>query len=246
MSQNTSSDGTPYQGTDNLEAMAAAKRYNAFLLGLIDTYAPVKGSILDFGAGVGTFAKMVSAPERDIVCVEPDAGQAELLKQAGFQTFGDLHDIAADSIDFIYSLNVIEHIEDDADAVRELLRILKPGGQVLIYVPALQVLYSSMDRKVGHFRRYDSAGLEALLSDCGFAVDRTAYADSLGYFATLAYKWFGNPDGDLNIKSLIAYDRYVFPLSRVLDLAVHRLFGKNVFALATKPDGTARPTPKIK
>ncbi|TCS62973.1 class I SAM-dependent methyltransferase [Varunaivibrio sulfuroxidans] len=223
-----------YSGVDNLEVMKNARRYNAYLVALVNRFAPRQGTLLDFGAGAGTFARALGAASRTVACVEPDPALRERLVGDGHAAFADIADIADGRYDFVYSLNVLEHIEDDGAAVRELLRVLKPGGRCLIYVPALQILYSSMDSKVGHFRRYTKAGLKDLLQGAGFSVQWAGYADSLGFFATLAFKMLGNADGAINPGGLVLYDRLIFPLSRALDAIAHPFFGKNVAAVAVK------------
>jgi 2-polyprenyl-3-methyl-5-hydroxy-6-metoxy-1,4-benzoquinol methylase len=61
-------------------------------------------------------------------------------------------------------INVLEHIDDDDGALRELPATLKPGGRLILRVPALALPYSDFDRKIGHYRRYRMAGLRAQLS----------------------------------------------------------------------------------
>ena len=112
---------------------------------------------------------------------------------------------------------------------------LAPGGRLFIYVPAFPVLFTSMDAKVGHVRRYTRATLHASLTNAGFAIRTLRYADSLGFPATLAFKLFDNGRGDVNRAMLRFYDRLAFPLSRALDALTHRWFGKNLLALAVKP-----------
>lgn len=231
-----------YEGTDNLEAMLQAHRYTAFLSELIKHHAPNQGTVLDFGAGIGTFAKTFDLSSYNIVCVEPDGAQRTILNALGYQVHESIKSVAANSCDYIYSLNVLEHIEDDAAAAAELYRVLKPGATCLIYVPALSALYSAMDRKVGHHRRYGLSGLKSILRSAGFQVERAQYADSIGVFATLAYKAFGNDNGSLNVTGLKLYDRFIFPLSRILDTIASPFFGKNVYALVRKPmDNAGNP-----
>ena len=146
----------------------------------------------------------------------------------------DLSSVADGTVACIYSLNVLEHIEDDTAIVRELRRKLKPGGKLLIYVPAFQVLYSSMDRKVGHFRRYRLGPLCALLKSAQFEVQDARYVDSLGFLATLVFKLIDKGSGEINVGMLKLYDRAVFPLSRLLDLLLGRVGGKNLFVVATR------------
>lgn len=224
-----------YTGAANLEVMEQAVNYNGFLAALIrQACAPAGSHWLDFGAGAGHFATRMSV-EASLLCVELDPDLREGLVRQGLQACADTTGILSDSVDAVYSLNVLEHIADDAAAARELYRVLRPGGRLLIYVPAFDLLYSAMDRKVGHLRRYRHGQLAALVSQAGFRLERVAYADSLGFLAALAYRWFGNDEGRINLPALMLYDRAVFPLSRLLDRVVARYFGKNLFVIASKP-----------
>ena len=92
-----------------------------------------------------------------------------------------------------------------------------------------------MDRKVGHLRRYRRRQLADLLMQAGFRLEQVAYADSLGFLAALAYRWMSDNDGTIYMCELTLYDRAVFPLSRLLDRLFRRFFGKNLFAVASKP-----------
>jgi hypothetical protein len=74
--------------------------------------------------------------------------------------------------------------------------------------------FSAMDRKVGHWRRYRRGESADKVADAGFKIIASRYADSLGFLASLIYKWQGNDSGDINRGALKAYDRFVFPLSR--------------------------------
>ena len=224
----------PYQGTDNLEVMAAARNYNAFLVGLVLEHRHGARQVVDFGAGIGSFAGMVRAHGLDVLCVEPDSRQRALIRAGGHAAIADVDSLPDGTIDYIYSLNVLEHIADDSAALDLLARKLAPGGRVLIYVPAFPLLFSAMDRKVGHHRRYRRAQLVAGVERAGLTVIRSRYADSLGFLATLLYKVLGSGSGDLDRDSVVAFDRFVFPLSRLFDLALGRAIGKNVYVLAAK------------
>ena len=84
------------------------------------------------------------------------------------------------SFDCVILVNVLEHIEDDAFAVRECRRILRPGGHLLILVPALSFLYSKLDALAGHYRRYGSKELTVRIIDAGFRLEKQCYFDTLG------------------------------------------------------------------
>ena len=228
-----------YTGVDNLEVMAEAVHYNRYLADLVISGAAKASRVIDFGAGAGTFARPVAAAGLAVTCVEPDDHLRGILVRDGLAAAADITEVPAGSADYVYTLNVLEHIEDDLAALEELFRVLRPGGRLLVYVPAFQFLYTSMDRKVGHHRRYRLKPLEEKIRAAGFSVRRAAYVDSLGFGATLVYRVADPGDGSVNSAGLKSYDRYVFPLSRRLDAWLGGWFGKNVLVLAEKPDRAA-------
>jgi len=216
--------------------MESARNYNSFLARQVAGRAPPRSDILDFGAGIGTFAKLLSEAQHHVRCVEPDPTLRHHLAADGLSAYASLTEIRAGSLDYIYSLNVLEHIEDDLGALIELRSRLRVGGIILIYVPAFQILFSSMDRKVGHFRRYRRRRLIQLFHEAGIEPMEVRYCDSLGFFATLAFKAFGNGEGRMSETGLILYDRIFFPVSRLLDRLFCYLFGKNLLAIGRSAD----------
>lgn len=229
----TPSSDTSYGGRDNLEAMKQATRYNDFLLDLIRKHA-TGSHALDHGAGAGTFAIPISRDKLQVLCMEPDNDLRSVLANSGLQTAASLDEIAADSIDYAYTLNVLEHIKDDTQAIRDLYRCLKPGGRLLVYVPAFPLLYSQMDHHVGHFRRYRRKPLLEVLQSVGFDVGEAYYVDSLGYLASLLYKLVGDRSGSVSPRSIAVYDSIIFPLSRIIDRLSFGCFGKNLAVIARK------------
>jgi hypothetical protein len=118
--------------------------------------------------------------------------------------------------------------------LQEIHTKIKPGGRLLIYVPAFQCLFSGMDHKVGHWRRYTKRTLVLLVKAAGFEVERASYVDSLGYFASYLNNYIGDSSGSLNPQTIYIYDRYLFSLTRLLDRLVGKWFGKNLVLLAHK------------
>jgi len=227
--------GTPYTGVDNLEVMKEAVRYNRYLLDLVVEYAGNAKSVIDVGAGGGTFAAPVSQAGFDVTALEPDDALRGKLAQLGLRAVSSAAELPAGSFEYAYTLNVLEHITDDVAALRDVRRILKPGASLLIYVPAFPVLYTSMDAKVGHIRRYKRDTLARSVTAAGFEIERVEYADSLGFFATLLYRMTDRSTGAINRRMLAIYDRAIFPLSRALDRLTHRWFGKNLVLVARNP-----------
>jgi ubiquinone/menaquinone biosynthesis C-methylase UbiE len=92
------------------------------------------------------------------------------------------------SVDAITMLNVLEHISDDHEAVRQVVRILKPGGLLVVVVPAGPHLYDVYDEYLHHHRRYTAAGLTALLASCGLRILQRSHLGFLVYPAFAATK----------------------------------------------------------
>src|SRR3989337_2436435 len=115
-----------YTGVDKLEVMQEAVNYNRYLLNTVLEHAPAAGKVMDFGAGSGQFAAPLSKHGLDIVALEPDAHLRQRLAQQGLKAVASLQHVPDNSLQYVYSLNVLEHIEDDVGALRELYNKLMP------------------------------------------------------------------------------------------------------------------------
>ena len=228
-----STDLGVYSGASVLEVMKEATNYNNYLASLIDVHIRPHFRVLDFGAGAGTFALPLLRRAVEVVCVEPDAALRACLEGAGATVAVELDDIADESVDFIYTLNVLEHISDDATAIRALATKLKSGGTLLVYVPAFEILYSSFDSKIGHLRRYRRGTLAELITATGLHVINSRYADSMGFLAALLFRALGH-DGSISRGAVKIYDLAVFPISRIADKLLSHCIGKNVVVIAKK------------
>ncbi len=223
-----------YTGFDVLQALDDATNYNALLVDLIFRIARGRRRMLDFGAGIGTFSKLLRKKGIEVVCVEPDTYLSDALARDGFPTVTDLNQVPDGSFEFIFALNVLEHIQDDRAILCRLGAKLKKQGRLLVYVPAFECLWTSLDEKLKHYRRYRRRGLEGLTRTAGLSVRKSAYVDSVGFFAAFAFKLLGNRRGHLSARAIRLYDRCVVPSSKVLDPLLGGLFGKNVYVVASK------------
>ncbi|MBE6452511.1 MAG: class I SAM-dependent methyltransferase [Alphaproteobacteria bacterium] len=224
-----------YSGEENLEIMNKAVNYNGRLLELLQKLIASKNDMIaDLGAGNGYFVKELRELNyKNLVCVEPAQNMQKYLKE--FEVFLSMEDIEDCSLDFIYSLNVLEHIENDNAVIEQIYNKLKKGGKMLIYVPAFPCLYSKMDRKVGHYRRYLKDELSKKVERSGLIIEDCKYADFLGFFASLIFKMLPSQSGVPSVKSIKFYDKFIFPLSVLADkITKGKLLGKNLYLVAVK------------
>lgn len=138
--------------------------------------------------------------------------------------------------DTVLCFNVLEHVENDGTAVRNLLSVLEPGGHLLLLVPAFQFLFNDMDSLAGHCRRYTSANLSRLVpGELGVVVD-CSYFNPIGYFGWLANGLFGHKDLDsTKINTQIrVFEKYILPLSRMLDPLSRRFLGQSVVCVVRR------------
>jgi hypothetical protein len=131
------------------------------------------------------------------------------------------------------AFNVLEHIPDHVGALRAMGDLVRPGGAVVLIVPAFPSAMSRFDRAIGHERRYTRASLGAALRDAGLTVQRLRYVNPVGLLA-----WYVMVKGlnrtPSNGPALRTYDRVVVPVARALD-RVPVPFGQSVFAVARRP-----------
>jgi SAM-dependent methyltransferase len=215
--------------------MAQADAYNAWLFARAEPYLGRR--VLDAGAGIGTFTEL-AAPGREVVAAEPDAASAAALADR----FGDRPNVevlpldatelgrrAAGDFDSVVCFNVLEHIADDDEALRALRRLLRPGGRLLLLVPAHPVLFGETDRTVLHERRYAKRPLRRQLQAAGFAVDELRHVNPVGALGWLVSSRLLRrrevPAGPLRL-----YD-HVVPVLRALD-RVPFPFGLSLWAVA--------------
>jgi SAM-dependent methyltransferase len=219
---------TIYQGAENLDAMVYAKRYNNKIFSWIQHKINRNNKILEFGAGKGEFANRFESHSIDVI--EIDTNFFTFLNQNTYENLKQL----SKKYDLIYSINVLEHIENDLDTLIELKDKLKIGGKLKIFVPARMELFGEMDKKVGHYRRYHRRNLEKLVEQAGFQIESCRYFDFAGYFISLIYKWL-KMKGSITPQSVKFYDKLIFPVSMFFDwLTFGQIIGKNLIINAKR------------
>ena len=91
-----------------------------------------------------------------------------------------------------------------------------------------------MDTAVGHYRRYNKKSLANLFQNPNLKILKIEYVDSIGVLATLIYKYIGNGEGKINLRTLKFYDGFVFPVSNFFDMILNKFIGKNIYIVAQK------------
>jgi hypothetical protein len=129
---------------------------------------------------------------------------------------------------------VLEHIDDDATALKELYAGLEPGGRLILWVPAFSSLYSDFDRRIGHYRRYRLDGLTHLLADAGFELVDARYVNTVGAVAwwLLARQLGRTPTARPGVR---VFDRTVVPILRRVESGRRPPFGQSIFCVAGRP-----------
>ena len=199
----------------------------------------LRGRVHEVGAGTGTIARRL-ASHGELTVSEPDPRFASALRQTfEGQPVTVVEANVLDAVRQVYAetvvlVNVLEHIEDDGEALRAIYETLPPGGRIVLFVPALEALYSASDQEMGHYRRYSRVRLANALSNAGFQVLESRYVNMIG-----AALWFGyaralgrRPAEDA---SAGLYDRFlVKPMSR-MEAGREPRFGQSVVAVAERP-----------
>jgi len=188
--------------------------------------------VLEVGCGLGNLTRHLT--DRSLVVGIDLSAKSVAHVQAQYAAHPNLHALVYDvtdpavlelarfEFDTAIMLNVLEHIEDDKLALKHVRQILCPGGQVIVIVPAHKWLYGSMDRSIGHYRRYDKEMMARKMQAAGFHVRVQEHMNVLGMLG-----WFINgrilkqrvpPTGQLKLFNLIV--PVVQRCERLVDLPI--------------------------
>lgn len=230
-------DSSEYSGLDELLNTEIMKNYNSSIVSMAMKYVSTAKTVVDFGAGIGTLSLIFRDKFRiQPLCLEIDKVNKEYLEKRGF-AIGDGLSTIDGKVDLVFSSNVLEHIEDDLSVLSDMKNQLAEGGKIFLYLPAKMLLWSKLDEEVGHYRRYEYAELKRKCEQTGLTIEKLHFADSVGFFASLAMRLLGyNKEGGIgSVSSLRFYDKWLLPVSIALDnVGFKYLFGKNIVLVARK------------
>ena len=197
------------------------------------------GWAADIGAAAGGNTRVLESLGWRSLALEYSGTGADLARSRGLLVArADAHrlPLRTDSMGVVTALDVLEHLEDDGTAARELRRVLRPDGVLIVAVPADPALWSAHDDAVGHLRRYTEESLRALLTGAGFEIERLwSWNVLLRPLAALRRRKSTGSDLEEVPAVLNAGLRAAVALERVLPVGRRR--GVSLFAVAVPAKG---------
>lgn len=171
------------KGEETLESMSQAVWYNQWTLKKFKDF--LKGDILEVGCGPGNFTKSLTKYGQ-VFAIDIIERYIEEIRKIinGNAGFGNIESgkyfFNGKQFDSVVCLNVLEHIRDDKKALKNLYKLLKNNGFLILLVPIHPFLYGKIDQLIGHFRRYKEDKLIKSLNDVGFKIVKSRRLNLLG------------------------------------------------------------------
>jgi 2-polyprenyl-3-methyl-5-hydroxy-6-metoxy-1,4-benzoquinol methylase len=142
----------------------------------------------------------------------------------------DLHSFALDTV---FCVNVLEHIEDDVDALKTFRDVIVPGGHVLIYVPAVQAAYGPLDAELGHHRRYSKRTLAEAFAAAALDLKVLKYTNPIGLIGWM-YNAHVTKQREHNSSQVEIFERFVAPWALPLEKVIPPPIGSSLAAIGVK------------
>jgi 2-polyprenyl-3-methyl-5-hydroxy-6-metoxy-1,4-benzoquinol methylase len=232
-----------YNGFE-LEGLSKAHNYYSWI---IREYKPfIKGKVLEIGSGIGTFSTyLLELQIEKLVCLEPSSKLATALKhkldgisngihvEAFHQTLEQFQINNSEKFDTIICVNVLEHINNDCQALVIMNNLLKKHGNLCLFVPAIPYLYGTLDVSFGHYRRYSKKQIRTLLMNSGFEIQKIKYFHAVGIITWMLmckiFKW-----GTWNMKAVKIYDQVVTPIISNIEKIITPPIGQSLISIGKK------------
>lgn len=203
----------------------------------------LQGKILEVGAGIGgTTSQLCDGSQEKWLCLEPDPNlyakleckiNEKLLPACCTCIKGTTSDLSLhEKFNAIMYIDVIEHIERDAEELQRASELLETNGYLIILVPAHQFLYNEFDKAIGHYRRYNKKILVATIPT-DLKLLKMRYFDSCGLASSLANKYFLRQNYP-TVKQILFWDKFLVPVSKIVDFISNYNIGKTLVGIWQK------------
>jgi 2-polyprenyl-3-methyl-5-hydroxy-6-metoxy-1,4-benzoquinol methylase len=237
--------GTDPTGLQTLERFANATHFNQWMFDTIRPYC--KGHVLEVGSGIGNISRLFLEHSIPLTVTDLRAEYCQMLQQKfghhpflrgiasidlAIPDFKEQYNDQLQQFDTVIALNVIEHIEDAERAINNCKQLLRPGGHLVILVPAYQSLYNLFDVELGHYVRYTAKSLTHLLKSASLDIIHRQYFNAVGIAG-----WMVN--GRILRKRLIPrkqlqlFDK-LMPVIKLIDALTFHKIGLSVIAVGRK------------
>jgi 2-polyprenyl-3-methyl-5-hydroxy-6-metoxy-1,4-benzoquinol methylase len=179
---------------EDLAVMQGARQYADHVFDLFRPY--IGKRVLEIGCGISTMSRRLVEVADSVLAIEPNPACVEIAREAlGAHPRFELRqchleecdraDLATRRFDTAFCVNVLEHIEDDVEALRTFRDVIVPEGRVLIFVPAVQAAYGPLDAALGHHRRYSKRSLAKAFADADLELIMLRYTNPIGLLGWL-------------------------------------------------------------
>jgi len=226
----------------DLKIMSGAVNYRRWLFKQVMPF--VGRRVFEIGAGIGNYTEFLLDCEL-VICLEihPEAAsslrerfasKAHILVYQGDIADPSFRSLAKHQCETALCFNVLEHVRDEVVALENIWHILAPGGRLLLIVPAIPALMGTVDRSLGHYRRYTCTSLRSALVAAGYQIEHISYMNLLGIFG-----WLWNnriiKRREESPAQIIFYDRFIVPWLSRLERLFHPPVGLSLICIAKTP-----------
>lgn len=190
-------------------------------------------NVLDIGCGIGTFTEKIANAGYKVTAIDY-AAKPKKTKNYKFVRADilNLGKVPKGPFDSVIALDVLEHVEHDQKAIANIYKLLKPGGTIVLTVPAFPQLYAPLDAKIGHIRRYTQTEIIQKIRKAGFKTKKRFYWNFAGLFGWII---FCKILGKSTTSAKNPFSNAVLDVSLSIEKRINPPIGLTLFVKATKP-----------
>ena len=221
-----------------LKFFDAAKNWRKYQFKIISKY--IQRNVLEVGPGTGNNLKYYKNKVSTITLLDINKKLVRSLKKKFYKNKkikilnSNIHSIKK-KFDTIMYMDVLEHIKTDKKEIKKAINLLSPGGHLIIFVPAFQILYSNFDRDIGHVRRYRKFFFFNLAKKYKIKLIELKYFDSIGFIFAIINRLVGTNNQNNVGLGIKIWNNFIF-LSKFFDFILKNMFGKSLLCVLKKDD----------